>query len=213
MKSFKRKEQLTLHIVIHSGKKRVQLDWHKAIFYQFNLHFYAQARKSMYAMSAVKDSIARITWENIPVHILHVASNPKFRPSHSQQMVPPMLPMPPMAGKQPIQALDLPIKTSGKIDEMRFFSLIYGNENSFDFIQFRPQLSYFFFHCFVGHIWLFVCDLFLIFLCPVIFLLFFFVFWLLHLIELRSVQLVTFMNLFVIKKDIILPFGWQSPGP
>lgn len=44
MKTFKRKEQLTLHSVIHSGKKRV---WWigMEIFYQFVVDFYTGEKK------------------------------------------------------------------------------------------------------------------------------------------------------------------------
>lgn len=61
MKSFKRKEQLTLHIVIHSGKKsESDINWNEDAIYQFILHLFLQVRKSMSAMNVAKDSIARI---------------------------------------------------------------------------------------------------------------------------------------------------------
>lgn len=118
-----------MHIVIHSGeKKHVCQECGKGTLMTSLLHILYIDFITILCVFVPKnqDSIARIICVSTPDRTLHVALSLKYRDSHSQQQPAQPLQPPQMAGRHKIHLPDLPIKTSGKIDEtwLQFYRLL-----------------------------------------------------------------------------------------
>lgn len=83
MKTFKRKEQLTLHYVIHSGEK-VKLELSILKSFKFNLQF---LNRNTFAMNAAKVFTVKTTSESTHVRTLHDVWNRKWQHKMEMQAV------------------------------------------------------------------------------------------------------------------------------